>query len=159
LAACLWCSLSSAGLRSLIEPCHSATHVVRSSTSTHSLSLDAILGTGPARLLPILHVVNRLIASSFYSRSNRTKACFILCMGEILVLLASLPHKLVSDHLTTDNNDFCRMAVERGSAEILVALVRAITPSVTHTGIDEDEPENLSRLREVLACSLHSKYA
>jgi hypothetical protein len=42
------------------------------------------------------------------------------------------------------------MAIERGSAEILVSLIKSITPSANQTDMDEDEPESVARLREVL---------
>ena len=51
----------------------SATHIIRAGANTHSMTaVDSTSALG------IMHVVNRIIASSNESAQNRTKACFIL---------------------------------------------------------------------------------
>lgn len=53
------------------------------------------------------------------------------------------------DYLVTDHRLFCQLAYERNCLVQVAQLVNSITPLESHTDLDEDEPESVSRLREV----------
>jgi hypothetical protein len=61
-----------------------------------------------------------------------------------------------TDHLVTDDDDLCQMTLERGAAEKLATLVKSITPLESHPDWDQEEPESLCCLREVLFHLTHS---
>lgn len=61
---------------------------------------------------------------------------------------------VVPDFLVTDHRALCQLAFERNSLVQVSQLVKSITPTEKTTEIDEDESENVSRLREVSLCSV-----
>jgi hypothetical protein len=95
-----------------------------------------------------MHVVNRIIASSNESVQIRTKACFILSLfgfrSTVKYLLT-----LGLDYLVTDDQQLCKSAFEQGSLEKLASLAKSVTPLDQQSEWEEDEPENISCLREV----------
>lgn len=54
-----------------------------------------------------------------------------------------------SDFLVTDDQQLCHTAVVQGSLDRLAALAKSITPLDQQSEWEEDEPENISCLREV----------
>jgi len=58
------------------------------------------------------------------------------------------------DYLITDEKELCQAAFDRGSLTKLSNLVKSITPAEKASDWDEDEPESMSRLREVLSVCL-----
>ena len=61
----------------------------------------------------------------------------------------ALTESLRVDHLVADHRTFCQLAFERNSLNHVGQLVNAITPVEKPTEEEEDEPESISRLREV----------
>lgn len=107
--------------------------------------------------ITIMHVLNRIISSETASNQVRTRACFILrafqCRDMLEFGILMVP---VADHLVSDNRVFCQLAYERNSLNQIANLVNSITPTEKSPDFEEDEPESVSRLREV---SSHLVYA
>lgn len=99
--------------------------------------------------MTVLHVVNGLIGSESDSFQTRTKACFILCTYDYVLQALFQYNWIFKDNLVADEKDLCQLAYNRCSLTRLATLVKAITPSETSTGWDEDEPESVACLREV----------
>ncbi len=101
--------------------------------------------------ITIMHVLNRIIGSDTASNQVRTRACFILRGFRSRNMLKSATYLMVSvaDHLVSDNRVFCQLAYERNSLHQIANLVNDITPTEKSSDFEEDEPESVSRLREV----------
>lgn len=54
-----------------------------------------------------------------------------------------------TDQLVCDHSVLCQLAFERNSLAKVAALINAITPTEKAPESEEDEPESVSRLREV----------
>ena len=54
-----------------------------------------------------------------------------------------------TDYLVSDHRTFCQIAYERNSLLAVARLIKSITPLEKTTEYEEDEPESVSRLREV----------
>lgn len=63
--------------------------------------------------------------------------------------IGTLNECLFSDHLVADHKSFCQLAFDRNSLSHVGQLVNAITHVEKTTEEEEDEPESVSRLREV----------
>ena len=140
LAACLWYVVQSRYSTFLDVWATSATHITRA-------SIAGLLGSDLSYSFPIVHALNRLIASTTESPANRTKACFILCTSPTSPCLCVFNELAV--HLVTDNKELSRTALERGSAKDLALLVTTIMPAEIHPGWDQEESESVCCLREV----------
>lgn len=100
--------------------------------------------------ITIMHVLNRIIGSETANNQVRTRACFIVRTYQCRDMLKSgMFTAFVTDHLVSDNRVFCQLAYERNSLNQIASLVNSITPTEKSSDYEEDEPESVSRLREV----------
>lgn len=65
-----------------------------------------------------------------------------------LSLVLTAYRYISSDYLVTDHRTFCQLAFERNSLVQVANVITSITP-LEKTEFEEDEPDSVSRLREV----------